>query len=101
MTAKEAGRLLAEILHQRRVDRLNRWTQSEWAQAFDGLESQGVDMPAMIAQWGTSVNPLEQAWPDELDKYGWDEDDVILDADRHQWVLGVLASELEPHPIPA
>ena len=39
------------------------------------------------------MNPAENEPPIT----GWNDDDVILNDDRHQWVLGVLASELESH----
>lgn len=71
----------------------HRWTQREWEQAYSGLESQGVDVDRLTTRWGTSVNPEAcGSLPD------WEDDDVILTDRRHQWVLGVLASELEPSP---
>jgi hypothetical protein len=62
------------------------------------LEAHGVDLDRLVDAWGASTNPAECAAPSDPADRGWAEDDVILTEERHAWVLGVLAGEIEPPP---
>lgn len=77
---------------------MNRWNPIEWSMALDGLDAQGVDVLALTSRWEvpgadrdevvTSRGAVKMTSP------------VILTAERHAWILGVLAGEVEPRPIP-
>ena len=85
----------------------NHWNPIEWSMALDGLDAQGVDMPALLASWGLTGNDRNEVVTSRgaanmppvlrgaVARYG-----VTLSPARHSWVLGVLAGEIEPRPIP-
>jgi len=78
---------------------LHRWSANEWGHAFPALEAQGVNMARLTDGWGCSVNPDEHGA--EAEQLECQADDVVLTDERHEWVIGVLASEIPPSPIPA
>jgi hypothetical protein len=82
--------------------KLHAWTQTEWTQAVEALDAQGVDTRKMLEAWEShlSMTPEVCSYPEPPSVYGWGEDDVILDDARHNWLCGVLASELDATTMP-